>query len=454
MLIDDSLYSWKPNAPESFITEEPGSIPFGQEGRRIYLIEVSGLSSGTFALYANTEETELIGSVTYPDNVIEPITPICTDLLFVDGNGLSAGVSITIYSEAGYLKSEFERYLNTTTGMTCIRNSPNDDSTDTINGLDGFMFDGVEAKKLYVSGNEWVGIGTNAEQLKVCRRDGKVYYIYRQEGSLPGGLQFLKLRWEGYTQYNNTSVSLRLSFELFLFSNNDMFLNVVQTPTDSSYYGVSSITCNGMTTGLSICDGSGGGKMISFRSQDALGKNWIITYGTYYPGNEYSNKYLIKSGGIYYTVSNDDLEQVDMSTPTAACFYRYGTDNVPASSILLLLTNPDVVFWTNDPDRSLQMSAELDVCPFPQILTAYADLSSESILGIDMMTAEYSGDISVKLSYDNESTYGEEMTLLEFLAMNVDTLWQNCQVNKSLYIKFKLQNEDSRLARFKISYKN
>ena len=193
MLIDPTLYSWQPNAPESFITETAGSISFGTEGRRIYMVEVSGMASGTLNIYADAEKTELIGSATYPDILIEPTTPVCVDSIVTDGDGIAEGVSITLYDEIGYLKARFEEYLNTTEGMTCIRNTANDDGTDTIKGLDGFMFNGVEAENLYVSGNEWIGFGANAEQLQVCRRDGKVYYIYRQEGTLADGTQFVKI---------------------------------------------------------------------------------------------------------------------------------------------------------------------------------------------------------------------------------------------------------------------
>ena len=190
-----------------------------------------------------------------------------------------------------------------------------------------------------------------------------------------------------------------------------------------------------------------------FRALDNQGNAWEITYGDYTPMEEYSSKYLIRSGGNYYTVENDALEQVDMSTPTAACFYRYGTDDVPDGSLLVPLTNPDVLFWTNDSNESLQMRAELVAYPFPQTLTGYADMSSETILGITMLSAEYSGEIDIKLSYDGGINYGASMTMAEFLQMDVDTLWQNCQAHKSLHIQFILHN-NARLTRFKINYKN
>ena len=453
MLIDPTLYAWRPNEPEEYALETAGAISFAPDARRIYLLEVSGVLSGTVDLYADSEETELIGSIVYPDTSFEPASPVCVDMIYASGDGLGEGVAITIYDELGLPTQGLEDYLNTTEGMTCIRNTPNDDGTDTVAGMPGFMFNGVSAANLYISGNEWIGIGTNAEQLQVCRRDGKVYYIYRQEGTLIDGTTFLKIRWEGYVQYNNTSESLRLIFEFFIFSNNDMFLNVIQTPTNSSYYGASNLICNGQTTPLTICDGTGGGKMISFHSMDDQGKTWEITYGEYTPSDIYSNKYLIRSGGNYYIENEGELEQVDVESPTAACFYRYGMNELPDGELLVPLTNPDVLFWTNDPDESLQMRAEMVAYPFPQTLTGYADMTSETILGIAMLSAEYSGEIKVKLSYDGGTTYGESMTFAEFLSVDPEVLWENCQANKSLHIQFTLYN-NARLTRFKISYRN
>ena len=453
MLVDPTLYAWLPNPPEEYALETEGIISFGDEARRVYQIEIAGVSEGTVSIYADDEKTELIGTVTAPDVLIEPASPVCTDSLVTEGDGIGAGVTLNLFSEKGLIKAGLEPYLNTTDGMTCIRNTPNDDGTDTVAGMAGFMFNGVSAANLYISGNEWIGIGTNAEQLQICRRDGKVYYIYRQEGTLVDGTSFLKIRWEGYVQYNNTSDSLRLIFEFFMFSNNAMFLNVIRTPTNSSYYGSSNLICNGQTRALSICDGTGGGATICFYPQDDQGRTWEIKYEQYTPLDQYSHKYLIRSEGVYYTVEDDELEQVDVVNPTAACFYRYGVDDVPDGDLLLPLTNPDVLFWTNSPTESLQMRAELVAYPFPQIMTGYADMSSETILGITMLSAEYSGEIDIKLSYDGGTTYGESMTFADFLSMDVDTLWQNCQANKSLHIQFTLHN-DARLTRFKINYRN
>lgn len=453
MLIDETLYAWCPMAPVEYALETGGIFSFEGEARRIYMMELSGMTGGTVSVYADAEMTQPIGTVTYPDVRTEPEIPLCTDMVYVSGDGIGEGVAITLYCEKGVLKAGMESFLNTTEGMTCIRSSANDDSTDSVTGVDWFLFNGVTASTIYVSGNHWIGFGVSSQQLYVCNRDGKCYYLYRQEGQLSDGTRFLKIRWEGYTVYSSTSSSCRLIFELFLFDNNDMFLNVVQTPTGSSYYGTSQLVCNGVTTPYSVCDGTGGGKNICFFHQDTEGKEWTIAYEAYQKTDVYTDAYLIRSGSSYYTIEDGALKQVEMEVPTSACFYRFGTPDIPDGTLLLELVNPEVLFWTNNPSDSLMMKAELTVFPYPQSLVGYADMESETIKGIKLLAAEYSGTIGVKTSYDGGTTYGTETTLEEFLATDASELWNLCQEQRSLYIQFILYN-GAKLTRFKITYEN
>lgn len=148
--------------------------------------------------------------------------------------------------------NKLEELLNTTEGMTVLRNnSANDDSTDTVTGVDWFTFNGVVANSIYVSGNTWVGFGVNSEQLKICRRDAKMWYLYRQEGTI-GTTKFLKIRWEGYTYYSSTSSQYALKWELFLFDDGGLYLNLVQVPTNSSYLGTSQLICGSNTYNFTV----------------------------------------------------------------------------------------------------------------------------------------------------------------------------------------------------------
>lgn len=147
----------------------------------------------------------------------------------------------------------FDSLLNTTAGMTAVvNNKKHDDDVVSVTGVDWFTYAGKTASTIYVSGNNFIGFGQNAEQLKIWRRDGAVYYIYRQEGTLTSGKRFLKIRVEGYVYYSSTASSYGLKYEVFLIEGQTLFVNVIQRPTSSSYTGTSSITDGKTTTNLNI----------------------------------------------------------------------------------------------------------------------------------------------------------------------------------------------------------
>lgn len=147
----------------------------------------------------------------------------------------------------------FDSLLNTTAGMTAIvNNKKHDDDVVSVAGVDWFTYAGKTASTIYVSGNNFIGFGQNAEQLKIWRRNGAVYYIYRQEGMLASGKRFLKIRVEGYVYYSLTYSTYALKYEVFLIEGQTLFINVTQIPTDSYYKGISSITDGKSTTDLTI----------------------------------------------------------------------------------------------------------------------------------------------------------------------------------------------------------
>lgn len=434
---------------------------------RIYRIElVNKTSSSDYVtkdviIYADEEKTTEIGRGQFEKKglsklAIEPDVPVACDMVVIQGTTYREylGYSeIVIYAESGEIKSNLRDYYNTTEGMTCVRDTPNDDNTDTLVGLSTFMFNGVAANNLYVSGNEWVGIGTNAEQLQVLRRDGKCYYLYRQEGELLDGTGFLKIRWEGYTVYSSADVSNRLIFELFLLSNNDMVLNVVQTPTNTSALGSSALNCHNKTTALSLATGDGAGKVVSFYHLDESGYEWRIEYSDYEGADNYEETYLIKSGDAYYKIIEDELVAVDIERLSAAMFYIHGFEGVPKGALLTSLEDPEVLRWTNHPSSSIKTKATVVAHPYPQILLARADLSSTTILGIRLLTADYSGTIGVKLSFDMGETYDDEITMDEFINLEPDELFERSHQMQSIYIQFILYS-DAMLTSFKMTYQN
>ena len=134
--------------------------------------------------------------------------------------------------------SSIEEMLNTTENMQhLVVSTGHDDDTMTFDGVDWFMFNGIKASSLYVSGNSWIGLGANTEQFLVCRRDAKMWDFYREEATLFNAYRVLKIRWEGYAQYNSTSLDVRLIYEWFFFETGDIMLNLIQPPKSSGYLG-------------------------------------------------------------------------------------------------------------------------------------------------------------------------------------------------------------------------
>lgn len=297
-----------------------------------------------------------------------------------------------------------EGMLNTTDNMEVLRNnSKQDDGTDTVNGVDWFKFNNIVAEKLYANGNCWIGIGDNMEQLKVCRRDGAMWYLYRQEGTLYGFYKFLKLRWEGYTQYNNTTDVAALKFELFLFDTGDMFLNVVQFPTNSSYWGTSALVCGSTTTPLTL---DGTSMAISFYHLDDTGSTWDIKYGQLQIDLPFNRRFLLRApDGILYTETDGSLTALSETNLSAQLFLDSGMLKLPESDLLLSVPDLTILCW-QDGGYIPDMSGEIAAVPFNQtIFTDNQDMTHPTITGIESVVVDADENTLFAISFDDGITW-------------------------------------------------
>lgn len=441
MLIDETKYLWSKGQPEDVLLSESPFFYVPEQTLRIYRLE----GTGEISVYSDIEMSNPIFQGTLP---YEPDIPIaCDGLTFVSETELT----IHLISEVGILKTVLTPFLNTSENMTAISSSYNDDGTFSTEGLSDFMFNGIVAATMYISSNHWLGFGTSSEQLKILRRDGCSTAIYRQLGETSNGLQFLKIRFEGYTVYSNRVESNRLIFELFLLSNNDMFLNVIQTPT-SGNTGTSELICNGTITALTLFDGSGGGTQVSFYHQDDAGRSWEIVYAMYEQKGNESYSYLLKQDNAFYTIADGELTVCDIENLTAAMFLKYGFEELPSAELLTPLVNPEFYFWKAGGSDEL-LKATLKAYPYPQVLDAVADMSHISIIGIKLLTAEYSGDVGICVSLDDGVTYSEEVALGDWLNIDVEELWNSRPESRKVYFHFIL-HDNAVLSRFKITYIN
>ena len=140
-----------------------------------------------------------------------------------------------------------------------------------------------------------------------------------------------------------------------------------------------------------------------------------------------NKKYLVESSGKLYTVKNGELVELEESALTADLFLNSGSDDIDGS-LLLFLTNPKILYWTDD-EEPPQIKATVTATPYPQNVTSKRiDLSHESITGIENMIAECEGELICAVSFDDKQTWkawnGEVWATLteDFTGMSKETL--------------------------------
>lgn len=271
-----------------------------------------------------------------------------------------------------------EGYLNTAAGMTLLA-TQQDDQTVTCVGAEWFKYNGVTANNIYISGNSWVGFGASAEQMKICRRDAKCHNLYRQEIADILGIRCVKYRWDGYSVYNSTSAVNKLTWELFIFNNNDIFLNCINIPTNG-------------TNSFDLLGGTGmfepqTGKQISMYCQDEENGKVFNLVEESYIKTEIDIRYLLKDDNGIYSVNEDNssllkLEETELSS---SLFISKGLTSVPNGNFMKDLVNPKLLEWHSRNEVGFKISAKVKAIPNHQTVVQNYDsyYSDETIKGVN-----------------------------------------------------------------------
>lgn len=282
-----------------------------------------------------------------------------------------------------------------TTNMTIIRNNTKqDDGTDSVTGVSWFSYNGVVANTIYVNGNSWIGFGQSSEHLKVNRRDGALWSLYREEGTLYDYYKFLKIRWSGYSSYSYTSTNYKLEYDVILWDTGDISLHMVTIPTsyNNGTYTLTESSTYSYTVSSTTPD-------ITFVKNDS---GFTINNGTI-ELKFYNRRYLIRDNNIYYTVIDNVLTKIDVSNLTSSVFLNFGTTQMFDIMLLNTLNNPEVLFWT-DADNGLQRGLLINGTPLlPQIVYYEPQNISGTSIGKAEVAASY--DALFSISFDNKQTW-------------------------------------------------
>lgn len=270
-------------------------------------------------------------------------------------------------------------------------NSKQDDGTDTITGVDWFSYSGTVCNNIYASGNSWIGLGSSSEHLKVNRRDAAMWNLWREEGTFStmfNTYRFLRIRWNGYARYSVTSDSAKLTFDVLLFDTGDIMLYFVDIPTEyyDGTFSLGNLTYDKPTTD---------NRYVTFYLQSD--GSYVVDYA---PIAYNVKKYLVRNNGTIYTVSDGALVEV-AGTLNADLFINNGSDTIPDGALLMTLSAPEVLCWTDASDVP-SLTAVVQGVPVGthDIISDSARVGHSSIYGITSVEAIASEGATVLLSFD------------------------------------------------------
>ena len=178
-------------------------------------------------------------------------------------------------------------------------------------------------------------------------------------------------------------------------------------------------------------------------------------------------KYLIRNNDIIYTVQNDSLVEV-VGDLNAQLFIGNGVDEIPSGTLLMTLSNPEVLCWT-DAEKLPTLTATVNGIPEPQVVvTKEIDLMHSSIKGINGVTVDCKGDVLFAVSFDKKATWmmhnGTEwvavsdklagMTKTEFEAITTDQWQPKYEASSDMYIRCILFDETQSITTVNIDFIN
>lgn len=181
----------------------------------------------------------------------------------------------------------------------------------------------------------------------------------------------------------------------------------------------------------------------------------------------YSNvKYIVESGGVYYRMQGGEVTEIAVTELTADIFQTNGADEPPSSEILLTLTNPKVLAWSEE--EQPQLTATVKATPYPQnLFSPVYDMTDPSILGIEKVIAEASEDVTFAVSFDSGATWkhytGTEWATLseDTSGMSAETImaiptdkWAEVATTGTFQVRVTLPSVESTLSNFIVDYLN
>jgi hypothetical protein len=300
-----------------------------------------------------------------------------------------------------------------TTNMEVLRNNAqNDDGKDTIVGVDWFTFNGTVASTIYASGNSWIGFGSSSEHLKVNRIDGAMWSLYREEGTLFDYYKFLKIRWKGYSYYNQTSSSYAVEYDVILWDTGDISLHMVSIPT-SNNTGTYSLTA-GATYSYTV---STSNPNVTFTKTD---NGFTISNNIIELKPFPTRRYLIRTNDTLYTITDGTLSALSTTELTSNTFLTYGLPRLTYEVISNCESNSEVLVWYDNIEYFTPTGIAIKgIPPLPQVVALDVNIGTNNVF--KLVDSHSSSDVLFTFSYDGTNKYYYNNDIKEWVIADSDT---------------------------------
>lgn len=273
-----------------------------------------------------------------------------------------------------------------------VNSTKYDENSYTISGIPDYVkYKGVSVSTIYANGNSWIGFDAENEHFKFNRRDAAMYNLWTEEGTLLGTYKFFRVRWGGVCKYDAYGDPYFQTFDLIIFDTGDVMFYAVSIPT--SYYdgtfSFADASYNAPTTDS---------RYVTFYAQ--ADGTYTVAYEPISLQQSAVTKYLVRNGNTIYTVVDGALVEVS-GTLNAYMFKNSGIDTIPDGALLMTLSAPEVLCWTNAEELPT-LTATVQGIPtgYHEIISNDIPVGDISISGIATIEANASENATFLLSFD------------------------------------------------------
>ena len=301
----------------------------------------------------------------------------------------------------------------------------------------------------------------NVEGKSACEVnvDGTYYIVYGSTFSVDNKVYL------SFT-YDNKTIKL---FENGTKVNEKSISGTIKSPSNSTVLSIGSNPSGESIGGQKLV-----GDVYSVRlynralSDDEVLSNYNYDYKRFINPPVYVVKFLIQNEDKYYTVSDSSLSEVSITELNAQAFKDYGFDDLPDGTLLMTLSAPEVLCWT-DAETLPTLTATVKGIPQPQVIVSEEiNLMDGSIKGIDSVAIDCKGEPIFAVSFDKKATWimhnGTEwvavsdklagMTKTEFEAITTEQWQAQYEVSSDMYIRCTLLDETQSITTVSIGFVN